>query len=211
MKLYAISGIGADKRAYSKLKINANIIHLDWIDPIKHETLTAYAFRLSKSINHNEPFSIIGVSFGGLVAREIAKITRPKLIILLSTVETKAEIPWVYKFMGKLRIIKFIPTFLFKPPRLLLNYFFNPVNKELLYDIIDDTDLNFVKWACQKLTTWKNTIKFDDALVINGEKDKLLPPTKSDTTITIKNGAHFMIVDKADEISKIINDYLAKL
>ncbi len=38
MKLYAISGIGADKRAYSKLKINADVFHLDWIEPIKNKT-----------------------------------------------------------------------------------------------------------------------------------------------------------------------------
>ena len=211
MKLYAISGIGADKRAYSKLKLNADVIHLNWIDPLKNESITDYAFRLSKSIDRTEPFCIIGVSFGGLVASEISKITKPQLTILLSTVETRSEIPGLYKTIGKSNIIKLIPTFLFKPPRFLLNYFFNPMNKKLLYNIVDDSDFKFVKWACHQLTNWRNTTTLENKLVINGEKDRLLPPIKSDLSITIKDGAHFMIADKADEVSEAINDYIAGL
>jgi hypothetical protein len=37
MNAYFISGLGADKRIFSKLKLNEkiNIIHIDWIAPKK--------------------------------------------------------------------------------------------------------------------------------------------------------------------------------
>jgi pimeloyl-ACP methyl ester carboxylesterase len=211
MNLYALSGIGADKRAFSQLKLNANIIHLDWITPLKNESIENYAIRLSKNIDTSKPFAIIGVSFGGLVACEISKKLNPELTILLSTVETQSEIPLFYKLIGTSQILKIIPAFLFNPPRFVLNYFFNPINKTLLYKIVDDADLTFVKWALHQLANWKNTTNLKNTLIINGEKDRLLPPTISKSTTTIKNGGHFMIADKATEISEVLNSYLAKL
>ena len=73
MKLYAISGLGADQRVYQYLNIDYELIHLDWIRPIKNEGITDYTMRLSQGINTSEPFGIIGLSFGGLVAIEMSK------------------------------------------------------------------------------------------------------------------------------------------
>ena len=53
MKLYALSGIGADKRAYSQLTLDTNIIHLDWIAPLKNESISNYADRISMYIDNS--------------------------------------------------------------------------------------------------------------------------------------------------------------
>lgn len=76
MNVYFISGLGADKRIFSKLTLSAefDIIHIDWIVPFSKETLVSYAKRLSKVIDVNNPFALIGVSFGGMIAVEIAKL-----------------------------------------------------------------------------------------------------------------------------------------
>ena len=44
--------------------------------------------------------------------------------------------------------------------------------------------------------------------IVNGNIDKLLPPSGNTKTIIIKKGEHFMIVDRANEISSIINNYI---
>lgn len=90
----------------------------------------------------------------------------------------------------------------------MTKYLFGTKNNKLLNEIFDDTDLNFVKWAVNELTNWKNTTELKNVLKINGSNDKLIPP-KGDTKMEIiDDGEHFMIVDKADEISKIINENL---
>jgi len=65
MNVYFISGLGADKRIFSKIRLNDKfkIIHLDWISFEKKETLKSYAERLCKSIDKSEPFSIVGGFF----------------------------------------------------------------------------------------------------------------------------------------------------
>ncbi len=46
-----------------------------------------------------------------------------------------------------------------------------------------------------------------DYLNLNYE---LLPPSGNTKTIIIKNGEHFMIVDRAIEVSSVINTYINK-
>ena len=39
MKLYAISGLGADKRVFQYLDLDYELIHIDWIPPLKGERI----------------------------------------------------------------------------------------------------------------------------------------------------------------------------
>ena len=87
MKVYGISGLGADKRVFEKLTLDLELIPIDWITPYKNERIEDYAKRLSKKIDKKEEFIIIGVSFGGLIATEISKILKSKLTILISSAE----------------------------------------------------------------------------------------------------------------------------
>ena len=206
MKIYGISGLGADKRVFQYLQLNSEFIPIDWIPPLTKESIENYSLRLAKAINTEEEFGILGVSFGGLVATEISKQLNPKLTILISTAETRQELSSIYRLFGKTGIINWLPKQLFDPPRFVAHWIFGTQQKKLLNEILDDTDLAFAKWAIQALLTWKNVEKIaNPCLKISGTKDKLIPPSDFENTILIENGAHFMIVDRADEISQIIN------
>ena len=206
MNIYTISGLGADQRVYQKLQLDYTLIPLDWIDPLKNETIEDYSIRLSSKIDQSQPFILIGVSFGGLVATEISKVLKPRLTILLSTVEVKSELPLLYRLFGKTRIIEIIPTFLFEIPPLVAIWLFGAEDEVLLRGILKDSDKRFTKWAVNQLVNWNNEERLQSILKISGSKDKLLPPDKSN--IIIENGAHFMIVDRSEEVSKIMNNHL---
>jgi len=64
MKIYAIPGLGADKRVFEYLHLDYELVALEWIQPQKRENLKNYALRLAKSIDTSEPYGILGVSFG---------------------------------------------------------------------------------------------------------------------------------------------------
>lgn len=151
-KIYAISGLGADRRVFNFLDLDLELVPIDWIEPRKNEPIENYAERLSKIIDTSHDFILMGVSFGGLVAVEISKILKPKLTILISSVATKKEIPKFFKLIGQTGIINLIPKELFNPPRKLAHYLFGARNKTLLNQILHDTDLRFAKWAVQELT-----------------------------------------------------------
>ncbi|MCT4666136.1 MAG: alpha/beta hydrolase [Flavobacteriales bacterium] len=206
MKLYGISGLGADKRVFEFLTLEYTLFPIEWIEPLKNETIEDYSLRFSKLINTEENFGILGVSFGGLIAVEISKILKPKLTILISSVETKKELRKIYRIIGKTKIFKIIPESLFDPPRIVANWVFGAKNRSLLNQILNDTDQSFAKWAINELMNWKNDEKISTpVLKIGGTNDLLLPSHKGENQELINKGTHFMIVDKADEISQIIN------
>lgn len=208
MKLYGISGLGADKRVFGHLTLDYELVPIEWIKPENNENIEAYALRLSEAIDQKEEFGILGVSFGGLVAAEISKLLNSKVTILVSSAETKFELPSVIRIIGRTRLLKILPTKLFDPPRNISQTLFGAQNKKLLNSILDDTDLHFSKWAVNELANWKNEQRLEQVIKIGGSKDKLIPPADIENTFIIEGGEHFMIVDRADEVSRIINAYL---
>ena len=210
MTIYGIGGLGADKRVFNDLNLNYNFIPIDWIAPFKNENISDYANRLSQCINQKEAYIILGVSFGGLIATEISKVLNPKMTILISSAETRSELPLLFRFIGKTRLLKILPIRLFHPPKRLAHYFFQTKSKQLLDAILNDTDLNFTKWAVNELVVWNNRQPLKNVLKISGDADKVIPPKKKAEIKLINGGGHFMIVDNAEEISQIINEKVSK-
>ena len=208
MKIYAISGLGADKRVFQYLKLKHELIPIDWISPNDNENISQYSKRLSSVINTNEDFMILGVSFGGLVAVEISKILQPKLTILISSVETKNELPKIFRLYGS-AILKHLPERFFDIPRKMAVTLFGTTKTELLNQILDDTDLSFAKWAVNELVNWKNTQRLEKVFKISGTHDKIIPASGGISEVLVREGAHFMIVDRAEEISDLINEKLS--
>lgn len=211
MDIYAFSGLGADKRVYNFLGFSHNLITIDWIDPQKNEDIESYSKRISAQIPTDKPFGIIGVSFGGLIAMEVSKLLHPSFTILISSVQNKNQLPFIYRLTGKLKLPYFFPAAMFRMPPRFAHYLFKAKNKQLLSDIIKDTSPIFTKWAICQLTRWKNTVAVENCYIISGNKDLLLPPPPIQEVKIIPQGGHFMIVDKADEVSKHINLIIKKL
>ncbi|MDX1349668.1 MAG: alpha/beta hydrolase [Putridiphycobacter sp.] len=207
MKIYAISGLGADERVFKYLSLEHELVPISWIKPQNKESIIDYSQRLidKYDLRNEKDFGVLGVSFGGLIATEISKLLNPIFTILISSAETRDNLNGVIKLVGKSKLIELIPERLFNPPKPIAHFLFGTDKKELLNSILDDTDLNFAKWATRALINWQNQTSLSNLIKIGGSKDKLLAP-KGKNTIIIENGEHFMIVDRADEISEIINE-----
>ncbi|GAA4203562.1 hypothetical protein GCM10022289_20060 [Pedobacter jeongneungensis] len=217
MNTYFISGLGADKRIFSKLRLNQkiNIIHVDWIKPVKNESLAAYAGRLSRVIDQSQPFALVGVSFGGMIAVEIAKILNPVKTIIISSTMLSSHLPLLYRFAGKLGLLKYIPARLLKSSnKLTQNYYFGTksgTEKTLLSNIIKDTDPYFLKWAIGSILNWKNKTVPERIYHIHGTKDKILYSKTAEPDFVIYNGTHFMVYQNAKEISGIIDKIILNI
>jgi len=133
MNVYLVSGLGADKRIFSKIGFDKklNIVHLDWIPFDRKELMKDYAGRLSRAIDASKPFALIGVSFGGMIAVEIAKVLKPSVTIIISSTILSKHLPFVYKLVGKLGFLDIIPPHVLKASNnLTRNYFFGTKSSE---------------------------------------------------------------------------------
>src|SRR5215203_5816329 len=114
MNVYFISGLGADRRAFERLTLSDKyqIHHLDWIKPIKGESLNDYAKRLAAPIDTSQPFSVVGLSMGGMIASTMTTFLHPYKTVLISSIGCNKEFPPLLRLARRLPLHKFIPEFI---------------------------------------------------------------------------------------------------
>ncbi|WDT67392.1 alpha/beta fold hydrolase [Cloacibacterium sp. TD35] len=209
--IYIISGLGADKRMFQNFTFEGfEVVHIDWILPLENETLQSYALRISENIK-DENAILIGLSFGGILSVEISKIKKFKKIFLLSSAKTKFEIPFYYRLIGKLNILKILPNSILKRVNSLTYLVFGAKTndeKSLLKDIVRNTDERFLKWALHQIMNWKNEDYSENIIHIQGDSDLILPHIFVKYDYLLKGGTHFMTLNQSKEIETIIIENL---
>lgn len=209
--LYIFSGLGADERVFQRLDFSGfSTTFIKWIIPQDNETIENYATRLLDQITTNKP-TLIGLSFGGLIAIEVAKLIDTKKVILIASAKTKMEIPFYYRFAGNFGLHKLLPIRLLKGSNFITNWLFGTTStfdKQLLKQILNDTDPTFLKWAIDKVARWTNQTPSKTIYHIHGTSDRILPYKFLNCHSTIKNGGHLMILNKADELNLVLRKLL---
>lgn len=166
----------------------------------------------------NNEITLIGLSFGGLVAQEMAKLIPCKQVIIISSVRSPEQFSWQLKLASKTRLYKIVPFWLMHlGNKLTADYYFSTTSKTesvLLHQIINDTDPHFLKWAIEKIMTWENEGITVPLTHIHGAKDRIFPikPIRSLRTHRLKeipNGGHFMIVNQVRQIQALIFELIS--
>ncbi|MCP4441839.1 MAG: alpha/beta hydrolase [Aureispira sp.] len=213
-EVYYISGLGADKSIFQRLDIEVNSQKfIEWIVPERCDSIEDYAKKLIQQIDTTKDIILIGVSFGGIIATEIAKLINVEDVILISSAKHFSEIPLVYRIAGKLRLHKILPTKVLKWANPFTYFFFGMQSKDeklLLKTILKNTESSFLKWAIDKIVNWKNITYRTNFVQLHGTKDRILPLPKKKNIIKIEHGGHLMVYQKSIEISEIINQTLKK-
>ncbi len=207
-EIYCVSGLGADERVFQNLKVEGyQPVHISWIEPQKRETINDYAKRLTKQIESDCPI-LIGLSFGGMIAVEIAKHIKTEKVILISSVKTQQELPLYFKIFNWFPIHRLIPAkIMLWLGQFLAAWFFSLeslAERQLLKAILYDTNAKFMKWAIDRVVTWKNEIMPENIYHIHGESDRIFPYRFVCEDFSIKKGGHFMIMNHAEAVSQLI-------
>ncbi|MEI9944924.1 MAG: alpha/beta hydrolase [Chitinophagaceae bacterium] len=205
--IYCISGLGADQRIFTNLHLTGyKLRHIQWIRPEKRETMQAYALKMAGIIEEDNAV-LIGVSFGGMMGIEIAKLKPLRKLILVSSIKSVAELPYWMKLSGKLKLNKIIPVRPLRAMEKIANDRLGASNEEekrIARAYRQAADPVYVEWAVNHVVNWKNNWQPDHIIHIHGDKDKMFPIKKITNSHIIKDGTHFMIYNRAAEISEII-------
>ncbi|MFM7021790.1 MAG: alpha/beta hydrolase [Flavobacteriales bacterium] len=209
--IYIFSGLGVDKRVFKNLNSEGfDTTFILWITPKKNETIEAYAKRLCAQIKTERPI-LIGLSFGGMMAIEVAKLIETEKVILLSSAKTKYEIPWYFRLAGKTKIQKILPAKILSSSNAMLNWFFGITTDEektLLKTILNESNPQINRWSIDKIVSWKNKKIPNNLIHIHGTSDRILPFRYVKKDFTVEKGGHFMILNKAEEINVILKKIL---
>ncbi len=212
MNVYFISGLGADGRIFRNIQLSpaCKPFYLEWIKPQPSESLSSYAARLAQPIDVSKPFVLIGLSLGGMIGVEIAKIHPPQKLVLISSIPCRQCLPAYYKVGGRLRLHNIIPVSFFQKASFIKRFFSaeSGPDKQLVRQMIKQSDAPFIKWGMAAILGWKNEELPKGLLHIHGNQDFILPVAFTKPTHIIKGGGHLMILTHAKEINAILHQAL---
>jgi pimeloyl-ACP methyl ester carboxylesterase len=212
MKVYMIPGLAADKRVFRHIRLPEGYeeVCMDWIPPQPGESLKGYAWRMSEQINHEEPFVLAGLSFGGMLAVEIAKKILPHRLILIASISHHGQLPSYYRRAWQIGLQHLVTPAMIKNgvflKRLLTAE--SPEDKAIIKQMARDMDPAFIKWAMEAIVRWETDDTLPELIHIHGTADYILPYKLTSPSISIPKGGHLMIFDRAGEINKVLGEYL---
>lgn len=210
--IYCISGFGADERVFSKLDFGDHPIHfISWLTPLKKESIEQYAKRMGEKIQHDNPI-LLGLSFGGIMCIEIAKIIKTHKVILISSIKSFREMPLWMRLAGKSKLNKFFPLKSFRIIEPIENYNLGIENSDelkLVREYRRNISQQYTNWAIHQILHWKNEWQPGALIHIHGDKDHIFPIKNIKADYIIAGGGHFMIMNRAEKVNGIIKDLLS--
>lgn len=199
--VYFMPGMAADPSIFDNIKLPEDrfeSILLEWQIPEPDESLQQYTIRMLKFVKHKNPV-LIGVSFGGVIVQEMAKIIEVRRLIIISSVKCKDELPSRMKFAAKTGIFRILPTRLVGHVDHFEKLAFNDFLKKrarLYKQYIGITDKQYLDWAIRNMVKWDCEEPDKKVIHIHGDKDEVFPIKNIKNAIIVKGGTHIMIVNR---------------
>ncbi len=212
MIVYAFPGLGTDRRMFDlQTDLDCELRIPEWLPPLKDETMNHYAGRMAGILDVSEPFSIMGVSLGGMMCMEIAKYIQPEKIILVSSCKTRSELPpqiLLGKYLGGASLA---PISVIRRAIQIYNQRMGdmPPEMKIIFDeMVATVDGTFLKWAATAVTRWQNETIHDNITHIHGTRDKVLPYKYVKADLVVNGGSHYMVGTRSEEVNALIERVL---
>ncbi len=210
--VYCFSGLGADFRIFNKLKIaGVQMLPIQWSMPEKNDTMRSFAQRLATQIVHDNPV-LLGVSFGGMLVTELVDIVQPQKAFVISSCTRRQQLaPWL-RAVGRIGLHKLIPYHRLLQFDGLNRFVFDPASREeelyLKRLMLKENDIEFLRRSVHIIMHWQRRTSPDGIIHIHGTADKMLPLHPRKVHYAIRNAGHFMVWNRAEELSPIIRRHL---
>lgn len=208
--IYFFSGLGADSTPFVNLKFPGyKKVYISWVEPLRDETLEQYAGRIKSQVTAPNP-NFIGLSFGGILAIEVAKQVQIDKMVLISSARTRSDLSRVQNFFMKLGLYRIIPSGMIKHTNFLTYLYFGARSKrekKALMKLLQGTDVGLFRWGLKSIAGWDNKVSPPCTIQIHGTADRVIAYRHVCSDYSIKGGGHLMIINQADTISKIAMKY----
>jgi len=204
--------LAANSLIFERIKLQESIfeIHLvDWEMPKKNENLLGYAKRMAELVTLPKAV-LIGVSFGGVLAQEMARFLDLRKLIIISSVKSNLELSLTMKIAKTTKAYKLMPTGLFQNMYLLAKFFFGNVLKQrikLYQKYLSVLEKTYLNWAIEQMVLWDRVEVDKNVIHIHGDADAIFPIKNIRNCIVVKGGTHIMILSKY----KWFNENLPKI
>ncbi len=203
-RILLLTGMDPAHRIYDRLlPLLPNAMIVDWIQPAPYESITSYAARLSRTVCCDEPAVVCGVSFGGIVARELASCLNASTCVLIASVRSPRELPPWFRICRVLApplavaIMRITGTVATCCPRR-----FKSSSTWRLTKLAGKSGA-WHRWATVAVLSWKSS---EDAqripsVQIHGDRDVVFPVRYTSADTIFRGGGHDLPLTHCQEIA----------
>lgn len=194
-------GMAANPTIFENIKLDTTRYEIHWLSwkiPLKNESIQDYARRMCNEVKQENPI-IIGVSFGGVLVQEMAKLIKVKRLIIISSVKQTSEIPKHMLLAKETGVYKYLPFG-------LLNYIEQieklPVGDlvrkrlKLYKQYLSVNDKIYLDWAVKQMVCWEQAKPLKDIIHIHGDQDRVFSIKNINNCIIVPDGTHLMILNR---------------
>ena len=213
MNVYLIPGLAADEMVFRHIRLPEGYHPqiLQWVRPEPKESLASYAMKLAEQIDRSAPFTLIGLSFGGMLATEIAKRLQPHKTVLISSVPHSSQLPSYYRWAWRIGVQYIMTPTVIKSGVMIKRLLTAeaPEDKKIIVEMARDMDPEFVRWAMWTIVHWKTTEgSVPGCMHIHGSADGILPCRFTRPSHLVPKAGHLMIFNQADRINALLAEIL---
>ena len=213
-QLILVPALGADARLFEpQRKAFPQLIVPPWISPAKSESLPSYAARMAQSVSPSPetPLILGGVSFGGMLAYEMARHVKPRAVVLIASCRARkslrpSRVSWR-------RLLPLLPAWAwsaakpFSGPALRVASRMSASQRKLLATMFKEMDSRFMRWVIQAIMRWDpQPLEGVPVFQIHGARDFLIPARRVEPDVLIPDGGHMINLTHSDEV----NDFLGR-
>lgn len=206
MKVYLLPGIGCDPRLYDRIDLTGlEVVKLSWPDFPPGCTLPSIARELSAAVNSSEPHILAGVSMGGMVAQELAAITKPEKVVLISSWTGPREWSLLARAGSAFQLYRSITHFTMWatwPVKRILGQRDRATDR-LLWEMACAETARKIRIGTGAILRWKGSPWKGPVVRIHGDNDSVVP-MRFPVDHVIRGGAHIMVLTRAEEVSRAL-------
>ena len=212
--VHCVPGLGADHRLFGRLHLPDHELRwLDWPQMPIGSSVKDFAEALSQRVDPRFAHVLLGVSFGGMVVQEMAATTGAQRVVIVSSWKGVREMPMHIRLLQGSHAEKLlVPGFMRRMlPMVRWQMGVQDADDEALLDaFLNTTSLEQLRVQIAAVLGWKGPEQPVRKLVhLHGDKDLLMPVERIVDPIVIKGGTHFMVFNRAEEVSAAIRRALA--
>jgi pimeloyl-ACP methyl ester carboxylesterase len=212
--VYCMPGMAASPKIFEYIHLPKPYkLHLlSWILPMKEESLSAYAKRMSERVSAVDSV-LIGVSFGGVLVQEMAKHIQVRKVIIVSSIKSRNELPLPMKMARTTNAHKLLPTqWINNLDALALFAFGKGIQKRLkLYQkYLSERNPDYLDWSIDTLVHWDQEEADASVIHIHGKKDTVFPMKYLSKPFIAIEGGHAAIITSAQWFNSELPKLLLK-
>ena len=212
--VYCMPGMAASPKIFEYIHLPKPYkLHLlSWILPMKEESLSAYAKRMSERVSAVDSV-LIGVSFGGVLVQEMAKHIQVRKVIIVSSIKSRNELPLPIKMARTTNSHKLLPTqWINNLDALAFFAFGKGIQKRLkLYQkYLSERNPDYLDWSIDTLVHWDQEEADASVIHIHGKKDTVFPMKYLSKPFIAIEGGHAAIITSAQWFNSELPKLLLK-